>query len=132
MKQYAVLNSETKVGTAKVEKQGLYHCISLRCAEPMRVSVTGEKGTIDLGLCVPQVTGFGVETRIPVKYLGDGDLIFRTTEQTDVFWAVYPHKPFQRLDKLRGAVFAQRDGHIGIQMSISNPTGQWSEPNTSE
>ena len=132
MKQYAVMRGKKRVGSAQVEQQHLYLHISVRCEEPMRVSVTGERGNRDLGLCVPMGNSFGLETRIPSKYLGNEDLIFRTTEPTDSFYPVHPDEPFSCLEKLRGAILTHKDGQIGIQISISNPTGQWSDPKTSE
>ena len=81
----------------------------------------GEKGILDLGICVPMEEGFGIETRIPVKRVGEKILTIHTEES---FHPISKEKPFLYLHQLRNCFYAVRDGKPGIQKSISNPTGQ--------
>lgn len=96
---------------------------------------------MDLGLCVPHSDGFGMDTRIPVKRLGEGELTFRLlprhSKPDGAFIPVSPEEPFGYIQKLQQAHLAQQDGLVGIivnedQNSSDSPTGQWSEPITSE
>ena len=99
------------------------------------------ENTVDLGLCVPMDGGFGVDTQIPVKRMGDGELSFHLMPKhqriSGRFVPVFPDEPFAWIQMLQKAHLARQDGQIGIvlaedQRSRDNPTGQWSEPITSE
>lgn len=146
MKQeYSVFSGDEVIGKVFVQQQGLYYLICCRC------SLTGDvkhkliascgKNTVDLGLCVPYSDGFGMDTRIPMKQLGEGELGFRLqprhSKPAGEFIPVSPEEPFGYIQKLQQAHLAQQDGLVGIvvngdQNSSDNPTGQWSEPSTSE
>ena len=143
--EYMVLSGGETIGKVFVQRQGLYYRIRCRC------SITGTvkykliancgENTVDLGLCIPHSDGFGMDTSIPMKRLGEGELTFRLTPKHNMlegeFIPVLPEEPFSYIQKLQQAHLAEQDGLIGIvvnedQISKDNPTGQWSEPSTDE
>ena len=136
IQEYSIAGAE---GTAKVECQGLYYQIRclLHTTKPCRVRVCGSRGEANLGLTVPVAGGFGLETRIPIKRLGEGSLEFSTDAET-VCVPVNPDEPCDYIRFLMRSKLAQRDGKTVILLprvahrAISRPTGQWSEPKTSE
>ena len=142
--EYFVCSGDETIGNALVRRQGLYYHIRCRCALTGQVKykliVTCGENEVDLGLCIPHSDGFGMDTRIPIKRLGEGDLSFRLVprhnKQDNAFIPVSPEEPFSYIQKLQQAHLAQQDGLVGIviddQSSSDNPTGQWSEPSTSE
>lgn len=119
-------------GNAEMIREGLYYRIRVRCPKPVRVQLCGEKGVQDLGICVPSGSGFAIETRVPVKRIGEGAVSFQVAPEFGPFYAASPDKPFSHLGDLRNCVFRFQNGQAGVQIVISNPTGQWSEPKISE
>ena len=77
---YEINFEETKVGTARMEKQGLYYSFSCRCRLPddglYRIHVICGGNREDLGICVPMDGAFGTDKKIPSKRLGDGAMAF--------------------------------------------------------
>ena len=143
--EYTVLSGNETVGKALVRRQGLYCCISCRCRLTglvrYKLLVTCGENTEDLGLCVPQGDEFGVDTKIPMKRLGEGALTFFLVPKHNVlkgkFVPVSPNEPFDYIRQLQEAHLARQDGLPGVvltenQSSRDTPTGQWSEPITSE
>lgn len=110
------------MGTAVVTKEGLYYRFSCRCrcpGEPMRrilLICAGEQ--LDLGVCIPVDGQFGLEKRIPCKYLGEGMPEFRLVPKyqrlQERFVPVYPEEPFSYMAKLKDAYLQIRDGQMGI------------------
>ena len=129
---FTVYRDGTAFGRASMAREALYYRISVRCPEPVRVSIYGDKGFRDLGICVPSGNEFIIETRIPSKQIGDREVRFQAESEKDSFFPVYANQRFLHLDILRSSVLAFRSGEIGVQIVSSNPTGQWSEPITSE
>ena len=64
------------VGSAQMEKQGLYCLFSCRCNQPdtglYRIHVIYGDKREDLGICVPMGDMFGMDKKLPVKKLGTG------------------------------------------------------------
>ena len=73
---FEIKDGASSVGKATVEQQGLYYKISCRChltGKGMhRLAVFCNEKQEDLGTLVPMDGAFGLEKRIPVKRLGDG------------------------------------------------------------
>lgn len=69
------------VGTVRTEKQGLYHCFYCRCSLPdegmYRIHVIAGDKREDLGICIPVEGRFGMDKKLPIKRLGEGELTFR-------------------------------------------------------
>lgn len=142
---YFIRSGDEIIGRVMVQRQGLYYRIccksKLTGAVRYKLVVSCGDNTVDLGICIPLEDGFGMNTRIPVKRLGEGTLIFqfvpKHTELQTQFVPVFPEEPFGYIRQLQNAHLAKQDGHVGIeftedQRSRDNPTGQWSEPSTSE
>lgn len=130
-KRFYVSIEEKIVGTVEIHKYGLYYQICCRCKLPAekiyRLQAVCEHGVIDLGICVPFKDGFGVDKRIPVKYLNDENIAFHLTtkrETTDsIFVSLDPQKPFKRMECLMDAKFVKMDGVPGLQVSTNqSPT----------
>lgn len=121
MNHFTVYREDKSFGSAQVFREGLYFRVSIRCPGSVRVFLQGDKSVLDLGICVPMEERFGIETRVPVKWVGEKVLTIRTEE---AFYPVSADKPFLHLQQLRSSVFTVRDGLYGIQKDISNPTGQ--------
>lgn len=144
-KEYSVFSGGETIGKVWVQRQGLYYQIRCRCdlTGTVRYKLMASCGdiTVDLGLCVPQDKQFGVDTKIPIKRLGEGTLSFRLIPRHSSlegrFVPVSPEEPFGYIRRLQMAHLALQGGAIGIlfaetQSSSDNPTGQWSDPITSE
>ena len=72
---YDITYEGARIGSAKMEKQGLYYFFSCRCRLPdaglYRIHVTAGDRREDLGICVPMDDFFGMDKMLPVKHLGD-------------------------------------------------------------
>ena len=140
--EYFIFSGEEKIGNVLVQQQGLYYRIRCRCdltgAVRYKLIASCGSNTADLGLCVPKDNRFGVDTAIPVKRLGQGELSFslvpKHSRVEGNFIAVSADEPFGYVRQLQQAHLAKRDGFVGVELQTDkdNPTGQWSEPITSE
>ena len=144
---YSVQFGNQPAGKVQVQRQGLYYQIHCRCRLTGDVvcrlyAKSGEKQE-NLGVVVPMDGGFGLDTRIPVKRLGEGELTFTLAPKHDSgrekFVPIIPEEPFAYIERLKTSFLVRKYGESGIlvtdepdQKKISSPTGQWSEPNTSE
>ena len=72
---------DRSVGRVLVERQGLYYVFRCRCAlsgeTAFRLFASCGEKQEDLGVLVPMGDSFGLDTRRPVKRLGEGELSFR-------------------------------------------------------
>ena len=77
---YEIKYGDMPVGTARIEKQGLYLSFSCRCRLPeegmYRIHVISGVSREDLGICIPKDGVFGMDKKIPAKRLGTGSLEF--------------------------------------------------------
>ena len=120
MDEYPIYFALEQIGAAKVIKQGLYYRIHCVCkisgSVPFCVKVMG-KGEVDLGLCVPMGEYFGLETRIPIKQLGQENLRFeampRHTSQ-DEWTVISADEPFTYIQRLKDAYLIKRGNKTGI------------------
>ena len=68
------------VGTAKLEKHGLYYKFCCRCAMPddglYRIHILCGNEREDLGICIPMDDLFGMDKAVPVKRFGEQLLQF--------------------------------------------------------
>ena len=130
--QFDITKCGQSIGRATVELQGLYYRIHCSCREPERIILKQETGSRDLGVCVPDGEYFRIRTRIPVKYLPGNTWLFEGKDGETDFVPIREDEPFQQIAELSQQKLVHQDGEPGIQTEISKPTGQWSEPNTSE
>lgn len=119
--EYPIYLGDDAVGTAMVSKEGLYYriqCTShLTAGKPFRVTAEAEH-SIDLGLCVPDGHHFGLEVRVPMKKLGEGDIRFyiRTQQEkkSEDWFPISSEKPFPYIVKLKYAYMVSLEGERGI------------------
>lgn len=118
IQEYPVYQGKEQVGKVRLEKQGLYYRLSCRCAvqEGMyRLTAFCRDRQENLGILIPMGDGFGLDTRLPVKRLGDGELHFRIqTNHTGTFVPIRPEEPFSYIERLKNAFLEIKDGQKGI------------------
>ncbi len=109
------------VGRVRAERQGLYYLFRCRCRlsgeAAFRLLVSCGEKQEDLGILVPMEVGFGLDTRRPVKRLGEGTLSFRLVSNHDApkthFAPISPEEPFAYLQRLKDAYLAEKSGQLG-------------------
>lgn len=112
---------EKSVGRVQVRRQGLYYVFHCRCRlsgeSPWNLIVSCGDRRENLGILVPVDGGFGLDTRRPVKNLGEGRLEFSLKPKQDRlrthFSPIYPEEPFDYLCRLKDAFLEIRNGQIG-------------------
>ena len=141
---YEVFFGNQQAGKVQVTRQGLYYRFVCRCRLTgevvcrLYVSCGGQQE--NLGVVVPMGDGFGLDTRQPVKRFREGEPSFSLIPKNEVpsgqFVPIIPEEPFAYLERLKTSFLVKKYGQMGIllvdQSEISRPTGQWSEPVTSE
>lgn len=126
---YDILLAEQPIGTAFVKREGLYYsfrcCCRLSGQVIYKLIVTCAEKQESLGICVPRGKDFGLETRLPVKRLGEGKLSFyavpRHTELKGRFVPIRAEEPFAYIDKLQKAHLEIRGSQIGIVLHQGEP-----------
>lgn len=141
---YGVFFGNQQVGKVQVQRQGLYYRFICRCrlsGEGMyRLFISCGGDQVSLGIVVPMGDGFGLETRLPVKRFREGEpefsLIPKQEAAVGQFAPIIPEEPFAYIERLKSSFLVRKYGQMGIMLEdhreISSPTGQWSEPITSE
>ena len=128
----------------QVIRQGLYYRFLCRCQLTgevvcrLHVSCGGQQE--NLGVVVPTGDGFGLDTRLPVKRFREGKPSFSLIPKHEMasgqFVPIVPEEPFAYIERLKTSFLVRKYGQLGINLDdqnvISSPTGQWSEPVTSE
>ena len=119
---YAVTFGQAPVGKVQVQKQGLYYRFTCRCRISgdvvcRLVARCGEKQE-NLGIVVPMDGGFGLDTKIPVKRLGEGSVEFSLVPRHEIamgtFVPICPEEPFAYIRRLKNAYFEKRYGQAGV------------------
>lgn len=118
---YSVRFGSQPVGKVQVLRQGLYYRFICRCQLSgdvvcrLRVVCGGRKES--LGVVVPMDGGFGLDTKLPVKRLGEGEMEFLLIPKHDVpqgtFVPIYPDEPFAYIQRLKDAYLARQEGQLG-------------------
>ena len=112
---------DRSVGRVLVERQGLYYVFRCRCTlsgeTAFRLFASCGEKQEDLGVLVPMGDSFGLDTRRPVKRLGEGVLSFRLVSKHDAprthFAPISPEEPFAYLQRLKDAYLETRNGQPG-------------------
>ena len=124
VQKYSIVSGDEVIGSVDVFRCGLYYHICGRCKlasdAPSRLIVTCDKQQVDLGILVPRDGWFCVETRVPVKRIGEGSFIFQVVSghrATECFVQISPDEPFHYLTHLRKAYLARRGNELGIVFS---------------
>lgn len=107
------------IGQVNISRQGLYYVFHCRCRLPEDQNVRllaqcGEKEE-NLGVLVPMDGGFGLDTRRPVKRLGEGPITFVLAGKTRPprFAPIRPEEPFAYLQRLKDAYLEIQNGQPG-------------------
>lgn len=119
---YVVWFGNNPVGKVQVFLRGLYYRIICRCelsGDVMcRLEVSCGENTMNLGIVVPMESGFGLDTKLPIKHLGRGSMVFRLIAQTksekNQFIAIKPEEPFAYLSRVKSAYLVKTHGCSGI------------------
>lgn len=115
---FEIICNDKIVGTAEVEKEGLYYRIQCVCTPPNmeihRIYVSDGQRKRDLGICVPIGTNFALTTRIPTKYLNGENLRFFLVQQNAGAIPVETDMEFYDLDKLETARLQVTNGQAEV------------------
>lgn len=125
MDKYEIWMANEVVGTATVDRQGLYYCFTCSCRIKgdaiCRVVVSCDGHHENLGILVPGEKGFVLTTRLAVKKLGMGPLRFCIIPKhgscSGQFVPVYPEEPFAYLTRLQNAFLEVCKGQVGVVIS---------------
>lgn len=120
---YEIRLGSSPVGHVTVERQGLYYRFFCRCElrekGMYRLAASCDGNREDLGILIPMDGAFGLEKRIPVKRLGEGNpeffLMGKESEKREKFVPVYPEEPFSYMSRLKDAYLARREGQLGLE-----------------
>lgn len=119
---YGVYFGKQLAGKVQVQRQGLYYRFVCRCQLSgeivCRLSVTCGSSRENLGVVIPMDGGFGLDTKLPVKRLGTGEMEFRLLPKheaaTETFVPIYPEEPFAYISRLKDAYLVRKNGQAGI------------------
>ncbi len=118
---YPVNFGQAQVGKVQVIRQGLYYRFTCRCRMTGDVVcrlVVNCGGTREsLGIPVPEGDGFILDTKLPIKRLGEGEPVFSLVPRHEIavgtFVPLSPEEPFQYIRQLKNAYFERRYGQPG-------------------
>ena len=122
---YGVYFGKEQVGKVQVQRQGLYYRFICRCRISGDVMcrlwvACGDKRE-NLGLVVPMDGGFGLNTALPVKRLGEGELSFTLIPKHDTpagrFVPISPEEPFAYIERLKESYLVRKGEQVGILIS---------------
>ena len=121
--KYTVYYMEKEVGYVFLEKEGLYWRINCRLDHIergyYRLNVKNGACIFDLGLCVPVDNGLGMNTRVPIKRIGEEYLNFflkhSKNEERQLFVPIRAEEPFVYLQRLEKAYLDRKDGILGVR-----------------
>jgi len=124
-KQYAVHISGQQVGKVQVCRQGLYYHFLCRCqlphGEPYRLKVSCGGRQENLGILIPIGDGFGLDTKIAAKHIGDGMMAFTLLPHKESkehisgkFIPISPEEPFSYICRIRESFLTIKNGQKGI------------------
>jgi len=119
---YGVYFGSVPAGKVTVKREGLYWRFVCRCRLSgdviYRLLVRCGDCQENLGVVVPVQDGFGLDTRIPVKRIGQGEMSFLLVPKYDRgtghFAPIYPEEPFAYIARLKTAYLVKKDGQPGI------------------
>ena len=119
---YEVCFGKDTVGKVQVLRQGLYYRFICRCRLTgdvicRLVARCGEKQE-NLGIVVPMEDGFGLDKKIPVKQIGEGNMDFLLVPKHDQlmgkFVPICPEEPFAYITRLKESFLVRKDGQVGL------------------
>lgn len=119
---YSVTFGQTQVGRVRVRRQGLYYQFICRCQLSgdvvCRLTVRCGGKQESLGILVPSQEGFGLDTKVSVKRIGEGEMEFYLMPSREhavgTFVPLSPEEPFSYIARLKDAYFERRYGQAGV------------------
>ena len=122
--EYDIFMGKEVVGTAQVERQGLYYRFVCHCklsgAVMCRVTVSCNGHHENLGILMPCGDGFALATKLAAKKLAKGKWVFRVLPKHQCsdrkFIPVYPEEPFAYLTRLKNAFLEVQNGQVGVMI----------------
>lgn len=119
---YGVCFGDQPVGKVQVLRQGLYYRFICRCQLSgdvvCRLSVACGDRQESLGVVVPMDGGFGLDTLLPAKRLGQGEPEFSLRPKHDLpsgkFVPICPEEPFAYIERLKESFLVRRGEQVGI------------------
>lgn len=120
--QHDVLLGNETVGQAAVTSEGLYYHIVCKCNLSGKVMyklvVKWNNKTENLGILVPHAEAFAVDTKIPVKRAGEGQVCFRVIPKHEKllenFIPICAEEPFAYLSRLENAYLHRTENAVGV------------------
>ena len=104
---YDIFLENKKVGTAFVEKEGLYYCFNCKCSLPpnniFKINISDGNNITKLGICIPNDDKFILNKRVPIKYLSGDSYIFSVESVYKDTILLVNSACFDYLDKLETA-----------------------------
>ena len=118
---YEVFFGGKSVGKVQVSREGLYLRFDCRCRLTgevvCKLTVACGDRSENLGILIPMGDGFGLETRLAAKRLGEGELTFQIVPNRVVipgqFVPIYPEEPFSYIARLKDAYLARQEEQVG-------------------
>ena len=115
------------VGKVTVRRLGLYYQFSCRCDLSddilYRLTLMCKSGRINLGILVPENGSFVLNTKVPLKKIGEGDMTFslvsKQEQRQGSFVPIYPEEPFAYLSRLKASFLVYENGIPGIHIAKS-------------
>ena len=122
---YPVSFNGEAIGKISVCRQGLYYLFSCRCPlfsdNIYRLIVCCENQEENLGILVPKDGSYILNTKVPVKRLGEGAWQFYLKAKQEnlagFFVPISPEEPFSYISRLKESFLEQRNGQIGIRVN---------------
>lgn len=122
---YGVYFGSQLVGKVQVLRQGLYYRFVCRCqltGDVMcRLEVSCGGNRENLGIVIPMDGGFGLDTKIPVKRIGEGQLHFFLMPKHEVpagrFVPISPEEPFAYIARLKESYLVRKEGQVGVMIN---------------
>ena len=119
---YGVYIGKQLAGKVQVQRQGLYYRFTCRCQISgdvvCRLHVSCGDKRENLGVVVPVDGGFGLDTKLPVKRLGEGKMEFTLIPKHEVlegtFVPIYPEEPFAYIERLKEAYLVRKGEQVGV------------------
>lgn len=75
----------------------------------------------NLGIVIPMDGGFGLDTKIPVKRIGEGQLHFFLMPKHEVpagrFVPISPEEPFAYIARLKESYLVRKEGQVGVMIN---------------
>lgn len=122
---YGVYFGNQLAGKVQVLRQGLYYRFICRCQLTgdviCRLTVSCGTNRESLGVVIPMGGGFGLDTKLPVKKLGEGKMEFILVPKHEIrtgkFVPISPEEPFSYISRLKESFLERSGGQVGITIN---------------